>query len=559
MWHFYHGSTYTYTLITILHTYTPFTPHHQHGMLVNRPSAFIFQQIILPYLASTPRIPNHQQRYFSSSSPATRPEVREREGSNTGTWDLYPASGSRARTRGYLGLDVDELNGSRGVRDRAEGESSKAGRVNVEEEEEAYKRTAALAMERIIQSHQPLSSGKGLRSGVRVKPSDKGKGRALDHPTNAEIEPNLALGLGPVRADDAYESNDDLDANVYLDHETIANDTNKETTTLISTKTTSPTTQSRQRPFPPLIYQLLQARQFRLAALHIFNLPLYALDTVLVENVAGFMDRHNGGRIAARLRRGKTPTPESKRLMSDHDEYQEGQGRLPLPDNYWSLTRSSRTPPRTLDDMDKFMPGIELSRNQKFTAFCNIQLAHLLANHPSSGKGVLPPKSFKRPNTSLRQLRSLLTRIHRLETHRGFIPDRVTANIILSSWLRCSLSPPPTGQRINHGKSGWKISIKHQPNSQPFGKTELRGLFDTISKLIDRSILSRDQSLNHARHVKPFVRMLSRCFGDLGDVKGLEKVKEWEKVVKRVLLERQASGSSMPTVSEEEAQGGKDN
>ncbi|RYF32944.1 MAG: hypothetical protein EOO38_30515 [Cytophagaceae bacterium] len=46
--------------------------------------------------------------------------------------------------------------------------------------------------------------------------------------------------------------------------------------------------------------------------------------------------------------------------------------------------------------------------------------------------------------------------------------------------------------------------------------------------------------MNHQRHVQPFVRMLSRGFEDLGDQQGWQKVKEWDKGVKKVLLERQS-------------------
>jgi hypothetical protein len=522
-------------------------------MLVNRPSAFIFQQIILPYIVSArvSTIPTTRQRHFSSSSSATRPFEGQLERDSRSTWEVYPSSestsGSRRRTREYLELEVD------GRHERPESSKARKGKVEVDEEEEAYKRTAALAMERIIQSHQPMPSGSGSSgSGLRIRASDKGKGKGKeranledelpfqDHLGTAELE----ISQGRSRTLDDTTSHSSTDSNTHYEASTTKGLTTKTTTSQTSTEPTpSPTTSKRKLPFPPLIHQLLQARQFRLASLHILNLPLYAMDEALVEKVALYMERHNGGKAAGRLRKGKAPSPEERRLMSDHnlDHHREGEGggegRLPV--NYWSLARSSRPPPRTLDDVSTYMPGIELTPTQKFTAFCNLQLAHITSTDPSPGK-LIPPKSLKRPNSSLRQLSTLLDRIYRLETHRGFIPDRVTANIILSTWLRCSLSPLPVGQRINHTKSGWKVNPKHLPKTQIFGKTQLRGLFDTISRLIDRSILKKDQSLNHTRHVQPFVRMLSKGFEDLGDQDGWQKVKDWDKVVKKVLLERQA-------------------
>jgi len=507
-------------------------------MLVNRPSAFIFQQIILPHIANTSRGATHQQRYFSSSSPATRPEVRERESSSS-TWEPY-ASGSRRRTRDFLGLQVDDqpqgLSSDSGSSSSA---SSKArvGGVAVDEGE-AYKRTAALAMERIIQSHQPLPRDRGSEREIGGKSNDKGKGRALEEGITDRKQLDYSES---TNLDGSFRGRISDQDQVSPSTTTLETLPSRATYEPQATPQTSAEAElsTRQHPFPPLIHQLLQARQFRLAALHILNLPLYALDEVLVDNVAGFMERHGGGKTAGRLRRGKVPSAEEKRIMSDHDPNQE---RLPV--GHWSLVLSSRPPPRTLDDIEPFMPVIELSKIEKFTAFCNLQLAHLVANDPSLGlgKGLIPPKSLRRPNTTLRQLRDLLARIHRLEVHRGFIPDRVTSNIILSCWIRCSLAPAPHGNRINLSKSGWKLNPKHTPKNKSLGKDELRGLFDTISKLIDRSVLSRDQSLNFQRHVKPFVRMLSRGFKDLGDGEGLKMVEEWEKVVRRVLVERRVEG-----------------
>jgi hypothetical protein len=80
-----------------------------------------------------------------------------------------------------------------------------------------------------------------------------------------------------------------------------------------------------------------------------------------------------------------------------------------------------------------------------------------------------------------------------------------------------------------------------------FGKLELRSLFDTISKLIDRSVLSLSpasgstvdgqEGISYSRHVKPFVKILNRGFTDLGDGEGKEMVAKWENQVRDVLQE----------------------
>jgi hypothetical protein len=542
MWHFYYYLS--YTIDTIYTIPIPYHTHHnttQHGMLVNRPSAFIFQQIILPYIASTSRTVTQQQRYFASTSSATRHYEGQVERESRSTWEPYPAStsgsGLKRRTREYLNLGD--------VRSDSSSSKGKRGEVDVDVNgEESYKRTVALAMERIIKSHQPLSSGVG--SGVRVKTSYKGKGRVqLENNRASQVE-MTEVGDMASQATPGLTSHHDIRSRAKGEISTTNSISRTDATSQISA---GPVPTKRKKPFPPIIHQLLQARQFRLAVNHILNLSHYALDQVLVDNVAGFMERHGGGRAAERLRRGKTPSAEEKAIMTNSG-WDDGEDRLP--DDYWTLFQSSRPPPRTVDDVSRFMPGIPLTPTQRFTAFCNLQLAHLLST--DSSRAVIPPKYVRKPNPSLRQLSDLLARIHHLENHRGFIPDRVTANIILSCWLRCSLAPPPSGYRLAHTKSGWKSAPKiNSKVPGTFGKEQLGSLFGTISKLIDRSILSRDDSLNYQRHVQPFVRMFSKTFRELEDGEGFERVKEWDKVVKKVLLERQAGGDvHMKTKKEEE-------
>lgn len=531
-------------------------------MLVNRPSAFIFQQIILPYLASTTTTraphPAHQQRHFSSSSTTTRPyELGQATQQRANTWEPYPSSNagssSRRRTREYLEFRANDPKNT-GV-DGVEG-----GQL------ESYRRTTALALERIIQSHQTLGDrGTSTRDGIVRRGADKGKRKAElgsgDKVDELERAGELGLGQGVPGSDrvavqdrdvmkkvgkgkeKAREVDSEVELDPVRDAATIdeprptvqypnTHQTPQSTLSTISSSTTTSTTTSTTHPFPPLIHQLLQARQFRLTALHILNLPLYALDQVLVDRVAAYMVRHGGGKVARRLRRGPTPSPQERSLMSDPDIEQR------LPGGYWTILKSSRPPPRTLDDLGPSMPEIEMTQSQKFTAFCNLQLAHSLS---SSSKGIIPPSAFPRPTSSLKQLRALLSRINKLEQHRGFIPDRVTANLILSCLLRCSLRPPPSGTRIVKSKTGWKVSPRHVSSAQgQFGSGEMKGLFETISKLIDRSILAKDEGLSYTRHVKPFVKLLQRGFGELGDGKGLEMVRKWDKQVRSVLEERRS-------------------
>jgi hypothetical protein len=477
------------------------------------------------------------------------------------TWDPYSppiANSSRRRTKEYVGLQSDDR----------PGESS--GTKVEGDEQESYRRTTALALEKIIQSHRAVDDRDTSRRDLsrvdkgKRKAEEGSRGRVGELNSEGEVDTGQRLPGPAHRAlhgkDDREEAGKgkgkarEVDSEVELEmvrhggttdqsRQTVQSLTTHEnqstfsTTSSTTTSTTTPTT----HPFPPLIHRLLQANQFRLTALHILNLPLYALDQVLIDRVVAYMERHGGGKAAWRLRRGPTPSPIERSLMSDPGHESEFERRLP--EGYWTILKSSRPPPRNLDDLSIYMPGIEMTQTQKFTAFCNLQLAHSLSSTPA--RGPIPPSAFPRPTSSLKQLRALLSRITKLEHHRGFIPDRVTANIILSCLLRCSFQPPPSGIRIVKSKSGWKFSPRHTSSAQDqFGSKDLRGLFHTISKLIDRSLLDRDEGLSYTRHVKPFVKMLNRGFGELEDGKGLEMVRKWDKQVRSVLDERMGIGES---------------
>lgn len=261
-----------------------------------------------------------------------------------------------------------------------------------------------------------------------------------------------------------------------------------------------------------------------------------------------------------------------------------------------SLPHLGSIPPAHPEDMTVRLPAIELTGEERLTAFYNTHLAHQFSSSYLS-KGLIPPKSLPRPNTSLRQLRSLLARIHLLETCRGFVPDRVTANIVLGCWVRCALAPHSDGVRMVMTRDKkWKISPRHRSGNRQFGVDELRKLFGLVSRLFDRAAgmphdllipdsmidtvftttalkisknskkkgsraheagvedhASVDPGLDYARHIKPFVRIFQHGYKHRKDLAGLDALREWDMRIKAVLSERYTRAPGASTGAGEEA------
>lgn len=498
-------------------------------MLVVRqsPAAAIFQQIILPYLSTTTattrvtRAPTpirvQRQRQFSSSAARGRPPAAaatESEYAQQSTWEPYVTATAgagpstarqRERTREYLGLDhVRQQHDTKGDED---------------ERNSAYERTTAMALERIIRSHTTPPATATEEAQRLVDKKGKGREVVLESGSGLDVAMAGSAAVSPISGLTASRvGEEDSTVDTPFEH-----------------------------PFPPIIYRLLQTRQFRLATLHIFNIPSLALNLELVERVAGYMDRHGGSKAARRLRRGRIPSPAEQATMSGAAAAAAAVADADIDPG--SLVYSPLDAPRI---------GTALSQQERNTVYHNTQLVQLLhSSHTAKSSGLAPPKSFPQPNTSLRQLRALLGRIYKLEHHRGFVPDRVTANIILSCWVRCALAPNPDGARVVQTKSPtggggpkeWKVSPRHTGQHQGrFGNDELRKLFDLVSRLFDtasaptgggRAGAGRASAggghgggLSYPRHVKPFVRIFQHGFRERRDRAALDNLQRWDSEIR---------------------------
>jgi len=114
-----------------------------------------------------------------------------------------------------------------------------------------------------------------------------------------------------------------------------------------------------------------------------------------------------------------------------------------------------------------------------------------------------------------------------LERNRAFVPDRITANIIVRCWIRCGLGIyNPTGPgavpryhrvpSLTGGKWAWK-----KPTIAVFGPAELRSVFEVTSSAMKRHATLGEawdgDKLEYERHIRPFCKMIIRAAKVLGD------------------------------------------
>lgn len=99
-----------------------------------------------------------------------------------------------------------------------------------------------------------------------------------------------------------------------------------------------------------------------------------------------------------------------------------------------------------------------------------------------------PPLSHPAPN--LRQLRDLLRSIQILERKYQFVPDRITANIILGCWLRCAQAPHPLSDplRIRVDEEGNEWVSEKEDSKRIFGGKEVMALHKILRGVIERGV-----------------------------------------------------------------------
>ncbi|KAK8854481.1 hypothetical protein IAR55_003219 [Kwoniella newhampshirensis] len=393
--------------------------------------------------------------------------------------------------------------------------------------------------------------------------NDTAKARVMPALPSTTTPPPTTSTRAPTLNDEpSFQPNDRI---------TIVDDTVDHAVKLRSqTATTATHTPS---PFPPLISRLLNSRLYRLSVFHLLSAPEYATQPDLLHQVADHLELSGAGKLAKRLRRGlelsfgpgnsgtgqeeKIDRSEEKskvRLWSDPKISPDPSNRLPP--YHWA---SPNLPPLRPSESPN------LTRQQALTKYYNSHLLYLLtrSSTPTPTRNHLPALSspttsaklndWPAPTPSLRQLRKLLDTISRLEKHRGFVPDRMTANIIVRCWLRCATSTNDQTVAWNgdgdrdevmtrryRDKSGqMRVVKKTFSEKNGFGKLEIRALFDVVSKAMSESKVGDGAGYGEKEWtaiIRPFGKIVIKALKEKGDPEGVEKVRGWMKREKQALI-----------------------
>lgn len=260
-----------------------------------------------------------------------------------------------------------------------------------------------------------------------------------------------------------------------------------------------PTLPKRPPPLPPILTRLVKTRHYRLAVFHVLNNPHLASDYPMVLRLANMLELKGAGELASRLRGSVTRWKSEAEALGEilmKQKYQlvPGSCREQRHPAYWYI-------PTTPTDRHRPPPP---ASSPRLTAHLNAHLSFLLRK-PSlrTGHGLLVDEEWKEssvgeggfppPRPNLRQLRQLLYTIQVLERKYGFKPNRVTANIILGSWLRCASPKKDDGSDpyVFVSRRGGEEDMEMIPKVQSgriMGQKEAMMLFRVVSMVMTRSV-----------------------------------------------------------------------
>lgn len=287
---------------------------------------------------------------------------------------------------------------------------------------------------------------------------------------------------------------------------------------------------SKARPHvPPVIGKLLGAKLYRMAVFHMLSTPEYFADVRLVDHVVSRLEKNGAGKLARRLRmtfeRNPDPTAEPSKPIRLWSEKREDTEKRPP--TYWRE-------PRVVRPMSEYHG----TRSERLTHYLNHQLSNMLTRqHPAPYKTPLSRDMLGiNPPAGLCHVRDIMLWIDKVRKHHGFVPDRVTANIIVKAWL----------QDLSRRRDWQRRPVQER-------KSDLRDIFALVALSLEEGAARGagkglrtpfDGEVDYARHVQPFVKSIIKAMVLISDHEGRIGVEKWA-LSMRQRLENSAKSSEM--------------
>ncbi|BEI86321.1 hypothetical protein CcaverHIS002_0606080 [Cutaneotrichosporon cavernicola] len=342
---------------------------------------------------------------------------------------------------------------------------------------------------------------------------------------------------------------------------------------LTSTSTSTQKAKTKRRPLPPRkptdvdlsrvhirhraivmpvpLRKLLDAKLFRAAVFSLLETPEWMGDEELVLAVVDRLEDKGALQLAHRLRRtlergAAAGTDGRVRLWSD--PVPKNRPRAP-PDNRVPLVPRRAYPEPT--EQGRRTHHWNLLLTQWLTVRHSIPYASPFPRQRPDGHTPAPAR--------LRRLRDVLHTIDRLRATRGFVPDRVTANIVLKAYLSC-LARGTVGEGRDAHPLPFRAGLRSEDLREVFrliaasieegldkglvvhDEDEGKGKRKNKGKvpLADLDILEKfDAHVSYEAHVQPFTRMMGRAMARVGDHRGRAALEKWGETMRERIYKLQ--------------------
>lgn len=297
---------------------------------------------------------------------------------------------------------------------------------------------------------------------------------------------------------------------------------------------------------PPALEKLLRAKLYRMAVFHVIRTPELMTNASLLVHVINVLEANGAGKLADRLRttmdmrsRADVDPKEPVRLWSSPST-----SEVQRPPTWWRLP----VIPRAVESYP------EATVTERRTHYYNHLITSFLTKQHSAPYKATVRASEQGPRPPLRTMKCVLKYVDHLREKQGFVPDRVTVNIIIKAWL--STMAQNTDGHGDHARA--------RPGRQGLGAEELRGIFDVVAKTVEQDITDMaktgelgkstattttttnfvsatsalsevgkseptpfNRAINYEHHVKPFGNMMRRAFARVGDHTGRIATERW--------------------------------